>query len=859
MRDADARSGRLVLLGGEAGVGKTSLVGLLATRVGPDVRVLRGFCDNVAIPPPLGPLVDALPELADAIDGTTRATRPRLFRHIRARLTEGPTVLVLEDVHWADEATLELMRFLGRRLEGVPLLAVATFRDDQVGPGDPLTALLGDLATAPHVDRMHLPALSAEAVAALVADSGSGLDVDALFERTGGNPFFVTEVLAAGAVETPPTVRDAVLARISQLSQPARDVLGAAAVLGPGASLQLIGEVAGQPAEAVDMCVGHGILVAEGGGPGFAFRHEIARETVEASLPAGVQTRVHATALAALIRLGSADDHRLAHHAAGAGQQEDAVRYAVSAAAHSARLGAHREAAREYRIALRFSEVLDRERTARLYDRLSYECYLTNEPEAALAAGRRALELHEQGDPSSEAVGAAQRWVSRLSWFMGRRDEADRYADLAVATLEPLEVGHELAMAVSNKGQLAMLAGRVPETLAWGGRAVELARSIGDREVESHALNNLGTALPFGSDPVGGVAHLHQSLDIAVTDDLHEHAARAYTNLGVGQVRNRDLRSADRNLRAGIAYCTEHDLVAWELYMEAWLAASMLEQGRYAAAVQLADPVVRNPSVPPVSRVPALVVTGTVALRRGVRRLADERLDLARDLAADTGEIQRILPVAAARAEAAWMADDLDGAARELAPLDAFATDLFLGWELAEADWWRRIAGVDVPGRPDRPEPFARMADDDWLGAAAVWERLGCPWWQGVCLSRSESVDDARAGTELLAAQGAVETRAVLLRDRRRAGQVIPRGPRQQTRANPAGHTAREFEVLALLAQGLTNAQLADRLFLSEKTVDHHVSSVLRKLGEPNRAAAAAVARRRGLVPNMGTTPDVGT
>jgi predicted ATPase len=227
VRDADARSGRLVLLGGEAGVGKTSLVGLLATRVGPDVRVLRGFCDNVAIPPPLGPLVDALPELADAIDGTTRATRPRLFRHIRARLTEGPTVLVLEDVHWADEATLELMRFLGRRLEGVPLLAVATFRDDQVGPGDPLTALLGDLATAPHVDRMHLPALSAEAVAALVADSGSGLDVDALFERTGGNPFFVTEVLAAGAVDTPPTVRDAVLARISQLSQPARDVLAA--------------------------------------------------------------------------------------------------------------------------------------------------------------------------------------------------------------------------------------------------------------------------------------------------------------------------------------------------------------------------------------------------------------------------------------------------------------------------------------------------------------------------------------------------------------------------------------------------------------------------------------------------------
>jgi DNA-binding NarL/FixJ family response regulator len=149
------------------------------------------------------------------------------------------------------------------------------------------------------------------------------------------------------------------------------------------------------------------------------------------------------------------------------------------------------------------------------------------------------------------------------------------------------------------------------------------------------------------------------------------------------------------------------------------------------------------------------------------------------------------------------------------------------------------------------------MADGDWLGAAAVWERIGCPWWQGVCLSHAESVDDARAGIELLAATGAVDTRTALMRGRRRAGQVIPRGPREQTRANPGGLTARELEVLALVADGLTNAQLADRLFLSAKTVDHHVSSVLRKLGEPNRAAAAAAARQRGLLPNMGNAPDV--
>ena len=236
------------------------------------------------------------------------------------------------------------------------------------------------------------------------------------------------------------------------------------------------------------------MLVADHDGTGFGFRHEIARETVESSLSPAARTRMHATALAALTRLGGTDDHRLAHHAAGCGRHEDAVRYSVAAASRSARLGAHREAAREFALALRFPEVLDRGQVASLEDRLSYECYLTNRIEDALAARRRALELRRE-DGDLESLGATQRWMSRLSWFLGRGEDADRFAEQAVATLEPLGPGHELAMALSNRAQLAMLAGDVVETTRWGERAVTLARSIGDRDVESHALNNLGTAL----------------------------------------------------------------------------------------------------------------------------------------------------------------------------------------------------------------------------------------------------------------------------------------------------------------------------------------------------------------------------
>ena len=165
--------------------------------------------------------------------------------------------------------------------------------------------------------------------------------------------------------------------------------------------------------------------------------------------------------------------------------------------------------------------------------------------------------------------------------------------------------------------------------------------------------------------------------------------------------------------------------------------------------------------------------------------------------------------------------------------------------------------GSTSPLGPVSPSPSREWPTATGSGQQRYWERIGCPWWQGVCLSHAESVDDGRAGIDCSTATGAVDTRTALMRGRRRAGQVIPRGPREQTRANPAGLTARELEVLALLADGLTNAQLADRLFLSAKTVDHHVSSVLRKLGEPNRAAAAAAARQRGLLPNMGNAPDV--
>jgi predicted ATPase len=219
--EARAGRGRLVLLGGEAGVGKTALVNEFALQHRQAARVLWGACDPLTTPRPLGPVADVAPALGGRLDQLLRDEAPRevLFGALLERLRDRrvATILVIEDVHWADEATLDLLRFLARRLGATPVLLVVTYRDDEVGPYHRVQLLAGDLASSALVRRLRLAPLSRQAVAALAGPHG--LDPRALYETTRGNPFFVTEVLAAGDEAIPATVMDAVLARAARLPQ----------------------------------------------------------------------------------------------------------------------------------------------------------------------------------------------------------------------------------------------------------------------------------------------------------------------------------------------------------------------------------------------------------------------------------------------------------------------------------------------------------------------------------------------------------------------------------------------------------------------------------------------------------------
>jgi DNA-binding CsgD family transcriptional regulator len=834
-------SGRLVFLGGEAGVGKTALATALAEAAS-GVVVRRGHCDNITTAEALGPVLDALPEFSGAVDLEAGVTRFRLFQQVRSMLLESPMLLLLEDVHWADEATLDVLRFLGRRLAGIRLLVLATFRSEEAGGDHPLTVVMGELAALPGVVRMQLPALSVNGVRQLLQDADSALHADEVYQRTGGNPFYVTEVLAAGSGHVPVTVRDAVLARVSRLSAAAREVAGTASVLGH-ADVSLLAEVAVQPLAAIDECLGRGVLVADDGAVGF--RHELARLAVEGSLPQSQRSGAHARALARLVARGSADHRRLAHHAAGSGDSAAVLAHAPLAAARAARLGAHREAADQIRLALRFHEVPDRSR-AELLEQLSYECYLTDQVAQARDSELEALAIHERHQDMLP-TGTAKRWLSRLSWLLGQNADSERYAAAAVTTLEPLGPGRELAMAYSNVAQLRMLADDAHETVRWGGKAIKLARELEDRDTEMHALNNIGAALCAAGDVAEGGARLAQSLDLALAGDAHEHAARAYTNLGSSAVSRRAFAEADRYLQAGIAYCTDRDLDTWRLYMTAWLARSRAEQGQYAAAERHLAGIMRHPRLSPITRVCALAVAGVLAARRD--RDATTALDEALAIAVQTGEQQRLVPVAAARAEAAWITGATSDVAAEIDRAWPATVARMRPWDLGELSWWLRLAGDSRQIPAPVARPFGLMLAGDHRAAAQAWQALGCPLWAAYALAFSADMQDAQECLELLGRLGAPAVRHAVLLGRHARGLAVPRGPRPASRANPAGLTAREMEVLQLLADGLTYAEIAGRLILAEKTVGHHVSAILRKLGEPTRARAVAAAVRMGAIP----------
>ena len=829
-----SQRGSTVLVSGEAGVGKTSLLERFAAGA-PSGRILWGSCEALTTPRPLGPLHDIAAqcggELARRLASHVQpAAGASLFPAVLEELARppAPTVMIFEDIHWADAATLDLVKYLGRRIRQVPALLVLSHRDDAASL-DRLRPLLGELPAA-HVQRLAVPLLSRAAVGQLADSASREADAARIHAATGGNAFFVAELLRQGAsgaggggedTVVPPTVRDAVLARAAPLPAAAQEVLHVVAIVPAHADAALVDTVLAPAIDAVDACVASGLLIAEG--RRLRFRHELARTSVEASIPPLRAARLHARVLAALAArpTGSVALAALAHHAEGADDPDAVLRWAPEAAREAVARGARREAAAHCRAALAHGERLADAERAALLDELAALSFELNDLASAIAAGEEAVALHARcGNVARQSASLSALAMSLVRSL--RNDEADAASRRAIA-LAASEVppGMALARALATESYLRMLNRDCADAVECGEEAIALARAAGDAATEARATLAAGTATMFIDYPKG-VARLEQLLGEARrVDDGGALLADTHQMLATGSAELHAFDVAEAHLAEGIATAHRRDLDRVAGYMESWQAICDLFRGRWTLAGERAHAAVRTQAAGSTNRVVALVALARVRIRRGDPG-ADELLDEALALATRSGTLQRLGPVAAARAEAAWLRGDNAGALAEVSRAIGLAAKKRHPWLLGELAYWRwqatrqaRDGDVAAPAPAgvvdlgDAADPYRRQIEGDWQNAAAAWRAMGCPYEEARALGEGDEPAQ-RAALALLDRLGARPLAERIRRVLRDAGaRAVPRGANEPTRLNVAGLTRREAEVLELLARGYRNARIA--------------------------------------------------
>jgi DNA-binding CsgD family transcriptional regulator/tetratricopeptide (TPR) repeat protein len=644
-------------------------------------------------------------------------------------------------------------------------------------------------------------------------------------------------VVQAGLGVVPSSARDAVLARAARLAGGPREVLEVAALIGVRVELDLLTSITGCSPQAVDEILASGLLAEDSGW--LRFRHEIARLAVEQAIPAYRRAGIHARILAALGSLGCGDDARMAFHAEAAGDQPAVLCYAPRAAHQAAELASHREAAAQFERALRSAADADPGVVAGLYGELSFELRLLGRFQSAVDAGQQALALWRQAGNRLRQGDT----LCTLSWALerlGRGPDSVAAAEAAVAVLEPLRPTVELARAYAHLAFARMVNSEYQAAIDLAVRAQAIAKPLGALDVLSDALNTQGCSVAHtGGDWTG---YLRRALDLALSAGLDGQAARAFNNLHSRYANHRRFAEAEPYFTDGVAYCSEHDLGSGTVFLQGERVAALERMGRWDEAVALSTALLGTADLSPFDRLRPLQVLSVIRARRGEPD-AWEYLDEAAATADASGEAQAIFPVRLARAEARWLQGEPRRAEAEAELADDVAAGLDV-WDRGEIAAWLRRTGSPRPAHGELATPYRLVVAGEGEEASRLWTDLGCPYESALALHDSNEEMALRQALKIFTRLGAPAAAQLTRRKMRALGiRSIPAGPRTATRADPAGLTRREHEVLELICDGHTNVEIAARLFISVKTVDHHVSAVLAKLGAPTREAAARAAQ----------------
>jgi DNA-binding CsgD family transcriptional regulator len=745
-----------------------------------------------------------------------------------------PTVLVFEDMQWADDATLDITGFLGRRIGDTNGLFILTYRDGEIDTDHPLRVVIGNLPPQ-LLDRIHLVRLSTEGVTDMVR--GTNRDVDEVVALTGGNPLFVTEVLACGADQVPASVRDSVLGRAAKVSPGARRLLDLVSVIPGGANRALVETILEPSWEEATECERRGLLRINH--DTVTFRHELVRRAVESALSPDDRRRLNQGVLDLIVDRG--DPAVLVHHAREAGDEAGIVEFAPRAARAAMTAGSYTEALGHFRTLDPYlHRIAEIDQASVLEDRARIE--LNVDEKAALDTLVRVIDLYRSAG-ADRPLARALTLAVRPYEVCGRPREAEACSAEAVAMLEKFGASADLAFALGQKAWLAGMHDRGQWEVALIDQAISLAEAVGDEQTIIHSLNSKGCWMLAGGDRAGFEA-LEECRQRAKEQGFPFEEIRALANMANYAVETLELDWANDLALRSREIAARHEFRHAAAYAQIQIAGILIMRGDWAAAEEaISDVLWSSPRVELI----ATSMLGQLQARSG-RPEAPTTIERCWRLAQTSDELQYLAHAASIVAEYLWLMGE-DGRDR-IGTLDEVLEASTRARLLAEtgalAFWLWKLGHLHTT--PDRmAEPYRLIIVGEHAEAATIWEEKGMPYERALALMHGGEAEQLQA-LRILEDLGASATAGKVRKSLLDMGVRVPRGRAATTRDHPAQLTGRQAEVLELLAGGLSNLEIADRLFISRHTAENHVAAILMKLDATDRHAAVDAARTLGFV-----------
>ncbi len=844
LRDVAARvpttGGKVVLVRGEAGIGKSTLVRAFGSEHAAHGPVYLGTCDDLRIPRALDPFWDIARDVPSLRDSLARTDRSGVLEAVLRLLMDpaGPTALILEDTHWADEATLDAIRYVGRRIARTTGVLLLTYRDGDVDADHPLRSVIGDIP-AGDIVRIHLGGLSLEGVAAMVLPTR--LDAAQVLSATQGNPLLVTEMISTTGSGATTSLADSVLARLQRLTIGSQDALRTLSIIPEPITREEAVGIAGVDDARLDECEARGLLDCDAGR--VTFRHALIRETILGSLTAGERR----TRSKVLLRDLPEDTHPclIVVCAWEASDADRLVRAVPLSARYGAAMGSHVQARDDWRTLGPHLERVDPEDRGPYLEEWAREESIAGLVSEAIRCSTTAREHYRaRGDHLGESRVLAQ--IARYLEYDGRGREGERYAAEAVEVLGPDPDGPALARALEAMAYLRMMRGDVEAVEAIADRTLRAGGDTIDPLIRIRSLNHLGMAANMRHYPDG-----HDSLDEArrqaAAEGLWYEESRALLNQAWAANENLDVTMAADHAQRAMATAARHEMLSVEAAARVQYAKSLELRGAWDEAM---DQIRERLETTAIHRMVALPIEGSIDARRG-RPTADATLAEAWRLAHVAREFQRLAPAAIGLGEQAWTTDRDDLPVDELLSIVREGLGQGYSWSPGRICFWLWQLGRLIEPPVGIAEPYRLVMHGEVARAAAILEERGVPYERAVVLAHGDGAQRQEA-LDILETLGATAVAGRLRRLLREQGMAVPRGRGRATRRHAAGLTARQAEVLGLLCEGLSDREIADRLFISPRTAEHHVAAVLDKLDVETRDEAVARATSEGLLPVPG-------